>query len=85
MGCCGEKRKQWAELTNNSEPANSMAESEPVAVNASREFEYTGDRPLVITGAATGQQYHFRYKGDRLSVDYYDSFSMMAESELRQV
>jgi hypothetical protein len=87
MGCCGEKRRQWAESSKSQAPAESSPAQEdlPVKSKNNREFEYTGDLSMVITGSATGAQYHFKFKGDRLSVDYFDSFSMMAERELRSI
>ena len=51
----------------------------------SRLVEYTGDHAMVINGASSGTTYYFKYKGDVLEVDYYDSLAMMAERDLRIV
>lgn len=46
-------------------------------------FEYTGNNSLRVTGNATGNSYHFRFKGDKTQVDYHDSFALMAEQDLK--
>jgi 1,4-alpha-glucan branching enzyme len=87
MGCCGQKRTQWAETANNreKEPVRQEKKDQDAVVRNNPEFEYTGLYSLTVTGAATGKKYHFRFKGDRLTVDYYDSFAMRAEQNLKTV
>jgi hypothetical protein len=87
MSCCGEKRKNF--LNEARPPAREQDTGQDHHVNQiehqSRQFEYNGSNSLTVTGSASGKKYHFRFHGDRQSVDYYDSFAMMAERELRLV
>ncbi len=46
-------------------------------------FEYTGNYPMKITGPSSGKSYQFRFKGDKLLIDYSDSFALMAERDLK--
>ena len=85
MNCCGNKRKEWM-----NEVRSSGRQEEPETIlnvkNADRPdrlFEYTGNHSLRIIGVASGKTYHFRFNGDRLQVDYNDSFAFMAERDLK--
>lgn len=84
MSCCGEKRKLLKTIKH-SEQNNEINENEfPLNTDKSdRLFEYTGNASLKITGPTTGILYYFRFPGDRLEVDYYDSFGLMGERELK--
>ena len=87
MGCCGQKRNEWlneAKSPKVEKPAMNVT-NPPLHNKPQREFEYTGNRPLTIIGAASGKSYHFRFKGDNVMVDYHDSFAMMAERELKMI
>ena len=48
-----------------------------------RMFEYTGNYSLKITGLSSGKSYQFRFSGDKLWIDYADSFALMAERDLK--
>ena len=85
MSCCGNKRKEWLyEATSSAHPK--IQNKIPVAATkkANRIFEYTGSSSLTMT-APSGRSYRFRHKGQRLTVDYMDSFVLMSEKDLRLV
>lgn len=48
-----------------------------------RLFEYTGNHSLTIKGVVSGKIYHFKFNGDKIKVDYNDSFALMAERDLK--
>jgi len=54
-----------------------------VAGKPDRMFEYTGNYSLKITGLSSGKSYQFRFSGDKLWIDYADSFALMAERDLK--
>lgn len=54
-----------------------------IADKSGRMFEYTGNYSLKITGLSSGKSYQFRFKGDKLLIDYADSFALMAERDLK--
>ena len=83
MSCCGNKRKAWtSEITKPLQNENNKPAANTVA-RRSRIFEYTGKRSRKYTGAVSGQVYHFRFSGHRLSISYQDSFGLMGESDLQ--
>jgi hypothetical protein len=85
MGCCGQKRLALKQKSNNSsyhEAENSL-DSQPDREKPPRVFEYTGDENLILKGISSGAVYHFHFKGEKLEVNYYDSFAMMAERDLK--
>lgn len=81
MSCCGDKRAAYKRELQN--PASSgygyVQENQP------RTFEYTGGTSLKLTGISSGTVYHFRFTGQKIEVDYHDSFAMMAERDLKIV
>ena len=85
MSCCGKKRKEWLyEAKSSSQP---KIQNKPMVVTTkkpTRIFEYTGTSSLTMT-APSGRLYNFRHKGQRLTVDYMDSFALMSEKDLRLV
>ncbi len=85
MSCCGNKRKEWLNESKASvlNTEAGKVPSPPVAERPDKVFEYTGNYSLTITGAVSGKTYYFRQKGDKVKVVYDDSFSMMAERNLR--
>jgi hypothetical protein len=87
MSCCGNKRKEWLNETHPSTITNVSGVGSDLAKTdkPNKEFEYTGDYPIIVVGVASGKAYHFRYKGDRVIVEYLDAFSMMAERYLEIV
>ncbi|HSK73622.1 MAG TPA: hypothetical protein VK892_18135 [Pyrinomonadaceae bacterium] len=87
MSCCGQKRMAFKqELENSSRyEAENSAGFQPEAEKKPRIFEYTGDEHLILRGISSGAAYHFRFKGEKLEVNYYDSFAMMAERDLKIV
>jgi len=85
MGCCGQKRSALKRELNNSsyrETENSF-DSQPDEEKTPRVFEYTGDENLILKGISSGAVYRFHFKGEKLEVNYYDSFAMMAERDLK--
>jgi hypothetical protein len=83
MSCCGQKRK---ELEMNKSSDNYSANDEgPLPENEtnSKVFEYIGNDSLILRGISSGANYHFRFRGERLEVNHFDSFAMMAERELK--
>ncbi|MCW3089560.1 MAG: hypothetical protein JWP81_629 [Ferruginibacter sp.] len=50
-----------------------------------RTFQYTGNTNLIVKGISSGIVYHFHYNGEKIEVDYYDSFALMAERDLKTV
>ena len=84
MSCCGQKRKELVDgMRTSSPPKKTEPENFPLTTDRSeRVFEYTGNSSLIINGLVSGKLYHFRFKGERLQVDYFDSHSMMAEKDL---
>jgi len=87
MGCCGDKRKLWLQEIRSqaTEPKKDNSAELARPKYSDREFEFTGNHSLKITGIATGKVYHFRFTGDRQMIDYHDSFAMMAEKELKAI
>ncbi len=85
MSCCGEKRKKLLETIKHSKQNNKIVTREFHAATdkSDKVFEYTGDTSLKITGTVTGILYNFKFRGDRLEVDYSDSFGLMGERDLR--
>ncbi|HEX7905588.1 MAG TPA: hypothetical protein VF487_17070 [Chitinophagaceae bacterium] len=85
MSCCGNKRKEWLNEVSSSTLHESGENRSPVFIidKPERIFEYLGNNSLAIKGAASGKRYHFRFKGDKVKVDYIDSLAMMAERDLK--
>ena len=72
------------EVKTSIHPETNENESETkVANNPDRMFEYTGNYSLKITGLSSGKSYQFRFNGDKLLIDYADSFALMAERDLK--
>ena len=85
MSCCGQKRMAFKQDLQNSTryEAENSGDSQPETEKHPKVFEYTGDGKLTLRGISTGALYYFRFKGERLEVNYYDSFAMMAERDLK--
>ena len=85
MGCCGQKRTAFKREMENSTrvQAENSADFEPPPDMKPRIFEYTGRGALTLRGISSGAVYQFRFPGEKLEVDYYDSFAMMAERDLK--
>jgi hypothetical protein len=90
MTCCGRNRQALA-------PTNRTGGS-PLATRAGRdglpassadastvEFEYLGDKTLVVMGQGSRLQYHFVGRGARLKVDARDRVSLSMVPGLREV
>ena len=85
MSCCGGKRNAWNQQVKHVQSSFERMDLPGVEKQKLEQtFEYIGDQSLKVAGAS-GQVYNFRYKGDRLSVSYYDAFALMAERELKKV
>jgi hypothetical protein len=85
MNCCGNKRKDWLnelKSPNLPETSGNSLENE-IADKPDKTFEFTGKGSMKIQGIATGNLYHFKFFGDKQTVDYSDSFAMMAERYLK--
>ena len=85
MSCCGQKRLAYKqELKNSSRvEAEDSNNFQPETQKTPRVFEYTGNDNLILRGISSGAVYHFRFKGEKLEVNYYDSFALMAERDLK--
>jgi hypothetical protein len=82
MSCCGQKRMQLKqEMRNNNFIAEEFIWHSEIE-RKSIIFEYTGQQRLQLKGISTGNIYYFR-QGEKVEVNYFDSFSMMAERELK--
>ena len=79
MSCCGDKRAAYKRELQNPAPSD----PEYVAEKKPRVFEFTGNGSLKLTGISSGTVYHFRFQGQKIEVDYYDSFALMAERDLK--
>lgn len=87
MDCCGKKRQQWLEEARARDAQVASPDRWPAADTSKPGvmFEYTGRQSLMVTGPATGSTYHFKSNGDRVEVEYGDSFALYAERDLRAV
>jgi hypothetical protein len=85
MNCCGNKRKEWLNEANPSknQATNEISSETLIADKPDRVFEYTGNHSLTIHGLVSGKTYHFKSKGEKLTVAYADSFAFMAERDLK--
>lgn len=63
----------------------SVTEVEPIISRSSKVFEYIGSFSLSLKGTITGQTYFFSGPGERVAIAYEDSFSLMAERDLKSV
>lgn len=84
MSCCGNKRREWLNAEKKSVASKSIENvpAFPGAEKPDKIFEYTGNYPLTIKGAISGKLYKFRFKGEKIKVDYFDSLAIMAERDL---
>jgi hypothetical protein len=85
MSCCGQKRQEWLKEVKSSEQlkSNENTPDRKITVKPDRVFEYTGNNSFSIIGAASGNSYKFNFKGEKIKVDYFDSFALMAERDLK--
>ncbi len=83
MSCCGQKRNVFKRELENSTHFETENSGNFEPARKARVFEYTGDGSLKLKGISSGTVYHFRFTGQKLEVDYYDSFAMMAERDLK--
>jgi hypothetical protein len=85
MNCCGNKRKEWQNEIKSSKRQETIKEGSYslIADKPDRVFEYTGNYSLIMKGVASGKSYNFKSKGDKIKVDFNDSFAMMAERDLK--
>lgn len=85
MNCCGKKRVEWLHEMKVL-PRHEIPESvdlQPVKEHKSIVFEYTGNRSIRLKGVNSGKVYHFKFRGDKIEVEREDSFTMMAERDLK--
>ncbi|HEY0462401.1 MAG TPA: hypothetical protein VGC97_24925 [Pyrinomonadaceae bacterium] len=85
MSCCGQKREAFRHESETSSRARAQdfTSFEPEPEKPPKVFEYTGDDNLILRGISSGAVYHFRFKGEKLTVDFYDSSAMMGERDLK--
>lgn len=84
MSCCGNKRREWLNAEKKS-AAGKSSETVPAFHSTEKPdkvFEYTGKFPVTIRGVTSGKLYTFRFKGEKIKVDYLDSLAIMAEKDL---
>jgi hypothetical protein len=84
MNCCGNKRKEWMNevKSSNHQDMNENVPDTLIEDKPDRVFEYSGKYSQTFIGAVTGKSYQFRFNGEKLKVDYSDTFAMMAERDL---
>lgn len=87
MGCCGKKRSEFVNTLNRrpEENTNSADDGNGKKEPTVRVFEYTGNQSFTLRGTISGKVYYFKHTGERLEVEYHDSFAMMAETNLKLV
>lgn len=85
MSCCGQKRMAFREEIKNQPRFESEGsiDLQPEIGKEPKVFEYIGNENLILKGISSGAIYHFRFKGEKLEVNYYDSFAMRAERDLK--
>jgi hypothetical protein len=85
MSCCGQKRREWEKEVNRSFDDYSVKDMEPQSEAEAnpKVFEYVGNGGLILRGVSSGTKYHFQFKGERIEVNYFDSFALMAERDLK--
>ena len=82
MPCCGQKRALQQPVPT---PATRPHTPTPIAIAATAQFEYIGNRVLTVVGQGTGRQYRFVGNGARLTVDARDQSSLARVPGLRAV
>lgn len=87
MPCCGEKRRMWLEERNSVTDSNEKTTnpSPETKYHPDRIYEYTGENPFIVKGIFSGKLYSFEKKGTKKQVNYFDSFALMAERDLKRV
>lgn len=90
MGCCGDKRAQWASRrafsSVTSAPSNRVQSTVPDMHNAPPvAFEYVGETALNVEGPITRIRYRFPHAGARLEVDQRDAAYLGGVPKLRRV
>jgi hypothetical protein len=85
--CCGKKRTEFLdELTRPSSKNIKPVFTERNKKNTGpRVFEYIGLVSFSVKGISSSTVYRFKFPGDKLEVEYEDSFALMAENELKLV
>lgn len=84
MSCCGKKRTQWL---NEGKTSSSHQTSDVVTSRRGIErqpglFEYIGKQSLTVKGVHSGTLYRFTFPGEKIEVQYEDTFALMAEPDL---
>ncbi len=87
MPCCGEKRRMWLEERNSVTKSNEQNTntSPETKYRPNRIYEYIGESAFYVKGIFTGKLYSFEKKGTKKQVNYFDSFALMAERDLKRV
>jgi hypothetical protein len=87
--CCGNQRAaaRAALLAAAPRPAGGAAPAVPAVPSrtASTVFEYTGEGPVEIRGAASGRSYRFAGTGHRIAIDPRDRPALAGVAGLRRV
>jgi hypothetical protein len=82
MPCCGQKRALQQPTPT---PAARPHVQAPIAIGATAQFEYVGNRVLTVVGQGTGRQYRFVGNGAKLIVDGRDRTSLARVPGLREM
>ena len=87
MSCCASRRPPLGaglSLPGRPLPAPAGAGAAP-ARPLQLVFERVDPRPLLLTGPASGRQYHFRHAGELLAVDPRDAPALTRVAGLRRL
>ena len=89
MSCCGRMRQMLRSTGKTSDSVRGMRSPRDEKKSAPPqggvvEFEYLGDRTLIVMGQGTRQQYRFVGRGARLMADPRDRVSLSMVPGLRE-
>jgi hypothetical protein len=88
MSCCGNKRAEFQisqALDNRNNRTRPQPSQPTVRPPAKVFFEYSGQVPVRVVGAVSGNHYRFSGPGARLEIDARDRRSLAAIPKFRQV
>jgi len=83
MSCCGKKRAEWLRENSAAAPTPPRPSGRNAVSETSGLVRYIGPGQLIVTGAHSGNTYHFTFPGETLQVAYEDTFALRAERNLQ--
>ncbi len=84
MVCCGGKRSQWQQVSEDKDRENPLLEKRLVPPETVI-FEYTGLTRMFVKGPMTGRTYRFGATGQRVAIDRRDMPSVTAVPNLKRL